>query len=528
MIYGYINKKAVIVEKGELILSVISRSGYVMDAPCGGKKRCGKCKVKASGILSPISDKEKSLLTQEENETGIRLACFCSVEGDFNIDISSGAYEIEIGMRDKNIELLPYVDTSAFIKEHENVIGIAVDIGTTTVAARFYNLLNGRHLFTRSAINAQKNFGADVMSRIEYAINKTDGNEVLHNTITMQLNNMFQEFFAQSGISLNDIAEIVIAGNTTMELLAAGYSIKSLGSLPFIPDSLLDEYKDAASLGYNTPYAKIYFMPAVGGFFGGDAVSVMVAMDFDDKKPKFMVDIGTNGEMAISLGGENAIYGCSTAAGPAFEGACIRFGTGSIEGAINRVILDDNENFKYKTIGNKPPVGICGSGLIDVTALSLKKGYLDETGRLDDVLPLFEGEFSLPLGEDGIFVTQKDIREIQLAKAAICAGVKVIANSASVNNKNSNATEVNDIFIAGGFGTALNLENAKIIGLLPSEYCDRAITVGNAALQGAIMCLLSKNYRQRAKALVKKVILVDLSSDPMFQDEYVENMMFEV
>jgi uncharacterized 2Fe-2S/4Fe-4S cluster protein (DUF4445 family) len=525
MINGFINKKNVTAEKDELILAVISRNGYVMDAPCGGKRRCGKCKVIASGELSPVSDKERFLLTEEELKNGVRLACFCTIQGEFDIEMSSGAYEIETGMKDKYIEINPYIDTLSFRKEHENVIGVAVDIGTTTVAVRFYDLVNGRHLYTRSAINAQKNYGADVMSRIEYALNNADGDAILHKAITGQLNGMFEAFSKQSGVPLTDIAEIVIAGNTTMELLAAGYSIKSLGSLPFIPESFLDEYKSAADLGYNSTNAQIYFMPAVGGFFGGDAVSVMVAMDFDDNKPKFMVDIGTNGEMAISTGSGD-IFGCSTAAGPAFEGACIRFGTGSIEGAINKVILNEDDSFTVKTIGNKPPIGICGSGLIDVTALSVKKGYIDETGRIDEDLPLFEGESSIPLIKDDIMVTQKDIREIQLAKAAICAGVKVIINSS--DEKSKKAFGIDDIFIAGGFGTALNLENAKIIGLLPPDYCDKAITVGNAALQGAIMCLLSKNCRDRAKALTKKVKLVDLSSDPLFQEEYVENMMFEV
>ncbi|MDF2684964.1 MAG: ferredoxin, partial [Clostridia bacterium] len=515
MIKGFINKKSVTADKDELILSVISRNGYVMDAPCGGKKRCGKCKIAVTGELSPIGYKERSLLTDDELENGIRLACFCSIQGEveFNIEMSSGVYEIETGMKDKNIEVNPFTDILKFKKEHENVIGVAVDIGTTTVAVRFYDLINGRHLFTQSAINAQKNYGADVMSRIEYALNNQDGDATLHNAITSQLNGMLNAFSKYSEIPLNDIAEIVIAGNTTMELLAAGYSIKSLGSLPFIPESFLDEYKYASELGYNTPSAQIYFMPAVGGFFGGDAVSVMVAMDFDDEKPKFMVDIGTNGEMAISTGNGNDIFGCSTAAGPAFEGACIRFGTGSVEGAINKVILNGNDKFTFKTIGDKPPIGICGSGLIDVTALSIKKCYIDETGRIDEVLPLFEGENSIPLIADDIMVTQRDIREIQLAKAAICAGVKVIINSA--NKKTEKNLNIDDIFIAGGFGTALNLENAKIIGLLPPEYCDKAVTVGNAALQGAIMCLLSKNCRERAKALAKKVKLVDLSSDPL-------------
>jgi uncharacterized 2Fe-2S/4Fe-4S cluster protein (DUF4445 family) len=263
-------------------------------------------------------------------------------------------------------------------------------------------------------------------------------------------------------------------------------------------------------------------MPCCGGFFGGDAVACMLPAGYDsgDGKIKYIADIGTNGELSLEVG--DKIYGCSTAAGPAFEGACIRFGTGSIEGAINGVKADPNSpnGFEFKTIANKAPTGICGSGLIDLVNVCLENELIDETGHIDDDCPEFEDECAIQLTDD-IFLTQKDVREIQLAKSAICAGTIVL--DGMIGSK-----ETPEVFIAGGFGTAINLESAKGIGLLPKAYCDNAKAVGNAALAGTTMVLLSEKYRAKAEKIQAKVQILDLSTDPVFQDEYVENMIFDI
>ncbi|MBR5721285.1 MAG: DUF4445 domain-containing protein, partial [Clostridia bacterium] len=206
----------------------------------------------------------------------------------------------------------------------------------------------------------------------------------------------------------------------------------------------------------------------------------------------------------------------------AFEGACIRFGTGSIEGAINKVKANDNmpNGFELKTIGDKEPVGICGSGLIDLVNVCLEKGLIDESGHIDDDCPEFEDDCAVEVTE-GIYLTQKDVREIQLAKSAICAGTIVL--DGMIKSKKTPS-----VSIAGGFGTAINLESAKGIGLLPEKYCDGAKAVGNAALAGTTMALLSENCRKKAEKLAKKVCILDLSTNPVFQDEYIENMIFDV
>ena len=519
MIKGFINGKEYSCQQGENLHAVMAKNGYIIDAPCGGKHHCGKCKIKVNNGMTDITADEKKFLTQYEIDNNIRLSCFFEIHKDFNVSLLTDKYEIQTDYKDRVFEINPKINVNAFSIKHGNCIGIAIDIGTTTVVAAFYNLINGEFLDMQSDINAQKIYGADVMSRIEYAMNTQNGNKILSDAIIGQINNFIRNFELNTNISVSCIAQIVIAGNTTMELLAAGYNIKSLSSIPFIPESYLGEEKKAADLGYSSPNADVYFMPVSSGFFGGDAIAVILATNFNDGNVNYMVDIGTNGEMAISDGEQ--LFGCSTAAGPAFEGASIRFGTGSIKGAIKRVILSENGEFLYKTIEDKKAAGICGSGLIDIVALSVKKEFIDETGRISDDLEEFEDDYAIKIGESDIWITQKDVREIQLAKSAIRAGAEVLINTL-------NGKEIQNIYIAGGFGTAINLENAATIGLLPEKLLNKASVIGNGSLLGSIMVLLSQNNREIAEKTAEKTAIIDLSTDKLFQDEYVNNMFFEV
>ena len=515
---GIINDRSVDFEQGQTLLDILANSGFTLDAPCGGRGVCGKCKVTASGNLSEMTEKEKALLTESEISSGLRLACFCRAEGEFALSTGNSFYQIQTTSDREEYEIDPSEKVKEFAKENGNAIGIAIDIGTTTVVCVFYNLISGEKLFTTSAINAQKNFGGDVMSRIGFAIDNENGDETLQNAIIGQINGMIEK----SGIDKKLIAKIAIGGNTTMQLTAARLSIKSLGAVPFEPLSYFGCAFSAKELGYSPENAEVYFMPCCGGFFGGDAVACMLPAGYDngDGKTKYIADIGTNGELSLEVNGK--IYGCSTAAGPAFEGACIRFGTGSIEGAINGVKANDDtpNGFEFRTIGDKEPTGICGSGLIDLVNVCLEKELIDETGHIDDDCPEFEDDCAIQL-TDTIYLTQKDVREIQLAKSAICAGTIVL--DGMIGSK-----ETPEVFIAGGFGTAINLESAKGIGLLPKNYCDNAKAVGNAALAGTTMVLLSEKWRDKAEKIQAKVEILDLSTDPVFQDEYVENMIFDI
>lgn len=515
---GRINGKEVIFEEGQTLLDILGSSGHTLDAPCGGRGVCGKCKVIVTGNLSAMTEKEKFLLTPGEITNGIRLACFCKPLGEFDLTTGGSFYEIQTTADVNSYPVRPGKKVHECANKNGRAVGIAVDIGTTTVVSVFYDLVTGEKLFTDSALNAQKTYGADVMSRIGFALNNEKGDETLQNAIIGQINGMI----IKSGIDSNQIIKIFICGNTTMQLTASRNSIKSLGAVPFEPLSYFGCSFPAESLGYIPSGAEVYFMPCCGGFFGGDAVACMLASKYgsNDGKLRFIADIGTNGELSLEANGR--IFGCSTAAGPAFEGACIRFGTGSIEGAINSVKAGNSqyEEFVLGTIGNKKPVGICGSGLIDMVSVCLNKGFIDESGHIDEDCTEFEGENAIRLTDD-IYLTQKDVREIQLAKSAICAGTIVLDNMKETK-------DTPEVALAGGFGTAINLESAKVIGLLPKEYCENAKAVGNAALAGTTMALLDDESRIKAEYLRGRVEIIDLSTDPVFQDEYIENMIFDI
>ncbi len=515
---GFINGKEVLFEKGQTLLDIIGNSGLTLDAPCGGRHVCGKCKVSVNGDLSEMTAKERSMLAANEIKEGIRLACFCCPQGEFRLTTGESFYEIQTMSDLSKYDVVPDKNVIDFAAANGLAVGIAVDIGTTTVVSVFYDLETGAKLFTDSAINAQKTFGADVMSRIGFAISNENGDETLQNAIIDQINGMIRK----SGIDREKIVKIYICGNTTMQLTASRHSIKSLGAVPFEPLSYFGCSFKSEQLGYDAKNAEVYFMPCCGGFFGGDAVACMLASGYGNKdgKTRFIADIGTNGELSLEV--DDRIYGCSTAAGPAFEGACIRFGTGSIEGAINGVTENsDTENgFVFQTIGDKKPVGICGSGLIDLISICLNKGLIDESGHIDEDCPEFEGDSAIRLTDD-IYLTQKDVREIQLAKSAICAGTVVL-------DKMIASKVTPEVALAGGFGTAINLSSAKGIGLLPKKYCDSAKAVGNAALAGTTMAMLSCEARKKAEYLGKKVEIIDLSTNPVFQDEYIENMIFDI
>ncbi len=522
-------KKTINVLKGKTIFEVLISNSIFLDAPCGGRGECGKCKVKVKGKLSLITDGEKEFLSDEEINKGFRLACYAKIEGDLTVYIDDNEFEVETNTKGLKIEINPSIDIKKYKNQVSLIVGMAVDIGTTTVAAFFYNLETGMHLYTASRINMQKAYGADVMSRINYCTNNEDGNEILHKVIIEQLNEMIDEFCRESGCNSSTICDCVLTGNTTMLLLAANISVVSLGHLPFEPQSYFGEYISNEKIGFNiNKSANIYFMPIISGFLGGDAVSVMLACDYDKQEDNsYMVDIGTNGEMAIKHNG--SIYACSTAAGPAFEGAQIKFGTGSIDGAIKKV-SQENGKIKLSIIGKGNPIGICGSGLLDAVSIMKINNIIDETGRIEqDYKGIYkeyvfecDGEISFSLNDKkSIYITQKDIREVQLAKAAISAGTTMLLKSAQIED-----FDVKNIYVAGGFGSAINMDSAGEIGLLPKHFTINAKSIGNAAGTGAIMALLSSNDRERANKISKQVKIVELSGNPIFENEFIERILF--
>lgn len=502
------------------ILDILKENNIYIDAPCNGNGKCGKCKVIATGNINDITEVEKSILSQSEIFSSYRLACLTFPVGDCEIElISNKTYNVQVNGVCEVLELDSRISD-------ENAVGMAVDIGTTTVACFFYDLKSGVCLHTSSGLNKQRSFGADVISRIESCTNHENGKELLQAAIITELNGFIDEFTAHTGRKNSDIKDAFIAGNTVMLHLFCGLDASGIAVAPFTPTSLMGNYINAVSLGLNTASdAKLYLADCVASYVGGDITVGLLSCNADKfDKPCIYIDIGTNGEMALCA--EDKFICCATAAGPAFEGAHIKHGVGGIDGAIDKVYFENGE-IKFNTINNSKPIGICGSGLIDIIACLLKLGIIDETGRLDeDEAPsqfadrYIDDEFIIDK-ESGITITQKDIREVQLAKAAIAAGINTLLEKSGFA-----IGDIDKVILAGGFGSYIDKKSACEIGLLPFEKLDDTITVGNAAGMGSIKALLSQKELCRLKNIAAKCSYFELSGDSFFQDEYVEQMMF--
>ena len=406
--------------------------------------------------------------------------------------------------------------------------GIAVDIGTTTVVAYLYDLSASRQLAVASRINAQVTLGTDVISRIKYCMDIEDGLKDLNEAIITELNSLIAELLTQANLQAADISRMVVTGNTTMLHLFEGLSPVSMGAAPFEAESTFGYLRKAADMGLDAGDAEVYLTDCISAFVGGDITTAILASGMCGSEDlSLLLDIGTNGEVA--LGSSKMLLVTSTAAGPAFEGAQLSCGMASVKGAVNSVdVLQGEVNFT--TIGDALPKGICGSGVVDAIALALKVGLIDETGRIAD-----EDEVIAPLRRyltehggmpamkiaDGIVITQKDVREIQTAKAAIAAGVLSLLHHAGTA-----LGSVKKLYLAGGFGNYMVPENAVTIGLLPRELSDRIYPVGNAAGAGAVMALLSGDELSKCKAIRNLGRHVNLEGNPFFMEKYVDCMLF--
>ena len=422
-----------------------------------------------------------------------------------------------------------------------DAFAVALDIGTTTVVAALLDLGTGSELAVNARLNPQTRFGDDVLSRILHARQNADGLKQSHKAITLAVDEMIGKLCRQANISPKRIYEVTFAGNTTMQQLLCGVDTGALGEVPFTPATGRALVFPATELGMHVhPRAGAYVMPVIGGFVGGDTVAGILATGLaDTDDPTLLVDIGTNGEIVLQAGGK--LWATSTAAGPAFEGARISCGMRGCTGAIEKVVVDGR--LRTNVIGNVPPVGLCGSGLIDVAAELLRHRILTPQGRLQmpqelpaDVLPdlarrivFQDGKVSFLLATgletaDGqpIVLTQRDLRQLQLATGAIRAGVAVLVRQAGLEPKN-----LQQVLIGGGFGNFISLSNAQRIGLLPSEIEHRKIRyVGNTSLDGARLVALSRQARELAEQLARRTQHVDLAADVEFQRVFAESMIF--
>ncbi|AEV67486.1 ASKHA domain-containing protein [Acetivibrio clariflavus] len=415
----------------------------------------------------------------------------------------------------------------------ESLYGVAVDIGTTTIAAYLIDLTDGERLCVYSGLNPQKKFGADVISRIKHTIDSETGLEELNNLIINEINSCIGAMCEEANISRSDIYAITLVGNTTMTHFLLKVPAKNIAAAPFIPAVTSMVKINAKELGVDiNPYGLAFVLPAVSAYIGADTVGAVLSTGmYEQEDISLLIDIGTNGE--IVLGNREVLYACSSAAGPAFEGANIRNGIGSIKGAINSISL--KSGVSYTTIGGAEPVGICGTGIVDGIAQLLEMGIVDETGRLDDEWePATPEQASLAknitvvdnmnafLICGDIAITQKDIRELQNAKGAIAAGINVLVKQSGIN-----FSDIKNVYLAGGFGTYINVDSALKIGLIPFQLRGKIQPVGNAAGQGAIEGLLSVKRLSDAEIISKKIKYIELSSSKDFNDFYMNCMMFE-
>ena len=468
-----------------LLLEVFMKLSDALHLPldCGGKGRCGKCKVYVSGELSPLTQAELSLLTQEEINAGCRLACQAEVEGEYVVHNSHKDDDMVVQTEFGNADSM--LTSAASSTDTTSSIGVAVDIGTTTLAAYWYDLATGQFLAQRSAANPQRVFGADVISRIERAMN---GDLIqLSSALRRGLLALLPEKWDR----------LVLTGNTTMLYTLCGHDPEPLSHAPFIADHTYGYEKDGVILP-----------PCFSAYVGADLSTAALAAGLwkDGRlavdKPTLLLDAGTNGEILLAANGH--LYGCATACGPAFEGSQISCGLPSVPGAICHVSSD----FSVETIGDRPPKGYCGSGILDITAALLDCEMLDETGFLDEW-----PEEAAALPE----LTQKDIREIQLAKSAIAAGCDALMHAAGV-------TELDTIYLAGGFGSQLNVESARRIGLIPPAR--RTIAIGNGAGHGASLLLLNPALLDDLLSMKAHFELVELANDPYFSEAFMQHMYF--
>ena len=478
-------------KEGESLLTACARGGIIFSAPCGGRHRCGKCRVR---VL------EGKVAGDEPDAEGRVLACVACPVSDIIIE----SPENNVITANEVFSAAPSVKKQHDLKH----AGVALDIGTTTVSARLIDMDTAVSLDTVSELNDQRVFGADVMSRIGAAREgKTaDLFRVIHDQ-TARILMGFKERW-----NLKEIERLAVSGNTTMLHLFLNTDPSGMGEIPFTPAFLNERIIPGETLSLAAE--KVIVLPSISAFVGGDITAGLAVLDIlRADGPSLLVDIGTNGEMALFKPDPSGkLICCSTAAGPAFEGAEISCGMGGVSGAISGVDII-NGKLSVTTIGNTPPLGICGSGLIDAITVMLKQGIIDETGLMENC-----PSYTLA---DNVSIINRDVRQFQLAKSAVFSGIRILCKNGGLE-----PGDINNVYIAGGFGFFINRENAVKSGIFPAEFQDRLTVCGNLSLQGAEASLTENDFLDRCREIVARCSVVDLAEDPAFMDEFAENMLF--
>lgn len=455
--------------KEQLLSEILIENGINIDKPCGGNGTCGKCKVKVRGNLSEISNSEKTFLSSKELKEGIRLACKTIAFGDVEFDFCGEEDD------EKTQQAIP-----------EKCVA-AVDLGTTVIEAQFYSKDGNRLIKHEKINNPLGKFGADIISRIMFSVEE-NGKEKIKEELHLAIKQL-------SGILYDYTERFAIVGNTAMLHFYSGLDTSKMASYPFEPES------------YFGIWEKNTFMPrCISAYCGADITTAILASGMLEEVPSLLVDIGTNGEMALFDG--KKLYVTSTAAGPALEGASISCGMMAKSGAIKRVLNDGS----YETVDGTAPKGICASGLIDAICFMLKKGIMTKDGYL---------EKDYEIKNSGVFISPKDVRNFQLAKASIKAGIETLLEKRGIK-----ACELKKVYIAGALGSNTDTDNAMKAGLIPELKKNKIILLGNAALKGASMILTDENNILKTDEIARNAEYIELSLTEEFTKRYIDNISF--
>lgn len=576
--------------KGETLLACLQRAGVILNATCGGVGSCGQCLIQVlNGIVTPPTAFEFSELGKERVSNGWRFACQTEIAGDLKVFIPAAsmatAQRTQTEGISTTIDLQPAVTTrvvtlptpipedAAALQKALNIpspeitpgvladlpedvktsafhgdawlrgaslvalrptgtpmLGMAVDLGTTKLAVYLVDLTSGKTLAANGAMNPQIAYGEDVIARISYAMQNPDGANQLKQAVAGKLNEMIRELCLSSGHSTANIADAVVVGNTAMHHLFTGLPVSQLGQAPYVPAVSEAMDIEAKQSGLDLAAgAAVHLLPNIAGFVGADHVAMLLGSGMLNSRGVVLgMDIGTNTE--VSLIANSRHYACSTASGPAFEGAHIRQGMRAAPGAIEKVLIQ-NGQIQIQTIDNRPPIGLCGSGILDLVAqlfvneIITHSGAFNKTSRDARIRQGENGkEYVLVSGEDnaGVEITfsRRDINEIQLVKGAMRAGVNILLREAGIKEN-----EIDAVYLAGAFGTYLDVHSGIDIGMFPNIDRERFIQVGNAAGTGARMALLSTEIRRQAIEIAKDVQYVELTTVKDFADVFADAMV---
>jgi len=488
--------KSILVERGTPLRDVLFAFG--VEFPCGGRGRCKACRIRILEGSSPASDGQAAILGPDELAAGWRLACRARALSDLKLEINQWESPV-------------LSDDSVFQFKPRRGLGIAVDLGTTTLVAQLVDLAAGKVLGVRTGLNPQAAFGSDVMSRVQVALDDP-GLARLSAMIRAEIGDLVAGLTA-AGPESAEVGEISIVGNTAMHHLFCAIDVRPLAYFPFEPRETGQRIFQRRELGWRVPgEPRIRFLPCVGGFVGSDILAGVLATGMHRSRDLVgLIDLGTNGE--VVFGNADRIVCASTAAGPAFEGARIRMGMRAATGAVAEV-SDTPDGLRCRVLGGAAPRGICGSGLVDAVAVGLEKGVIKENGRF----AAGRNEWILC---PPVSLCQSDISELQLAKGAIAAAARLLLRRLGAGPR-----DVARVFLAGAFGNYVDRGSARKIGLIEFDE-DRVRSSGNTALLGAKLSLFDPGGEEtQIDSLRSRIEHVQLSSEPLFEDMFVECMAF--